>query len=105
MALRPPTPRPVDRAAGAFLIALMITGAFALWIAVPAGCLWLTSKVAEDSAEALVVGLPTTIVAMILTGLGLVWLNKLYLRITGVVAYYEAEEDEYGPGAAPRYLR
>ncbi len=94
-----------DRLAANFLVVLMIAGSFALWIVVPAGCLWIASKVVASSAEALLVGLPTTIVAMIAAGLGLAWLNKLYLRVTGVVAYYEAEEDEYGPGAAPRYLR
>ncbi len=105
MALRPPTPRAVDRAAAGFLIALMIAGSFAMWIAVPAGCLFLTSKVTATSAEALLVGLPATIAGMIAAGMGLVWLNRLYLRVTGVVAYYQAEEDEYGPGAAPRYFR
>lgn len=94
-----------DRFAASFLVVLMIVGSFALWMVVPAGCLWVASKVAANSAEALLVGLPTTIVAMIVAGLGLAWLNRLYLRVTGVMAYYEAEEDEYGPGAAPRYLR
>jgi len=91
--------------AAGFLIVLMAIGSFALWIAVPAGCLFLTSKIAANSAEALVIGLPTTIVAMILAAMGLAWMNRLYLRVTGVMAYYEAEEDEFGPGAAPRYLR
>ncbi len=95
----------MDRLAAGFLIALMVVGSFALWIAVPAGCLYLVSKVAANSAEALLAGLPTTIAAMILTALFLSWLNTLYLRVTGVIAFYEAEEREYGPGAAPRFLR
>jgi len=94
-----------DRLVASFLVVLMIVGSFALWTAVPMGCLWLIAKVADTSAEALLVGLPTTIVAMIFTAMALAWLNRLYLRVTGVIAYYEAEEDEYGPGAAPRYLR
>ena len=40
-----------------------------------------------------------------LFGAFLVWLNGLYMRVTGVIAAYEAEEKEFGPGAAPRYLR
>jgi len=40
---------------------------------------------------------------MLLLGMLLSWLNRLYLAITGVLAQYEAEEEELG--VAPRYLR
>ena len=35
----------------------------------------------------------------------LIWLNNLYLRVTGVIARYHAEEEEFGPGTGPRFLR
>lgn len=105
MALRPAEPRGLDRLAGSFLIALMAIGSFALWLGIPTLCLWITSKAAQDSAHQLLLDLPLTIIAMGLFGWFLTWLNGLYMRVTGVLAYYEAEEEEYGPGAAPRYLR
>jgi hypothetical protein len=84
---------------------LMGIGSLALWIGVPTLCLWATSKVSSSSADHLLLDLPLTIVAMGLFGAVLVWLNGLYMRVTGVIAAYEADEEEYGPGAAPRYLR
>ena len=40
---------------------------------------------------------------MIAFGLLLGWINRLYLRVTGVLARYEAEQEEFG--GAPRILR
>jgi hypothetical protein len=91
------------RLIGALLIVAMAIGSFALWIVVPLGCLWLSSKVVGSSAEEYLLGLPMTIAAMILFGMALVWLNRLYLRVTGVLARYEAEQEEFG--VAPRFLR
>lgn len=99
------TIRATDRFAAAFLMVLMGLGSFALWIGVPVLCLWATAQLASDSAEQLLLALPLTILAMALFGWFLVWLNGLYMRVTGVIAQYEAEEEEFGPGAAPRYLR
>ena len=87
----------------ALLICLMALGSFALWTIVPLGCLWMGSKLAGSSAEEYVIALPLTIVAMLLAGGLLIRLNRLYLAVTGVVAQYEAEEEELG--VAPRYLR
>jgi hypothetical protein len=102
---RPLSARASDRFAAGFLVALMTVGAFALWTGVPTLCLWITSHLANDSAHQLLLALPLTIAAMGLFGWFLVWLNGLYMRVTGVVAQYRAEEEELGPGAAPRYLR
>jgi hypothetical protein len=105
LALYPPPPRRVGRAAAGFLLILMAAGSMVLWIGVPAGCLWLAAHVARTSGEALVIGLPITILAMIAFGAFLAWLNRLYLRVTGSLAYWRAEEEEFGRAEAPRYLR
>jgi hypothetical protein len=91
------------RMAAVLLIAAMAVGSLALWLAVPAGCLWAASKLVGTSAEEYVVGLPLTILAMVAFGAFLVWLNRLYLGITGVLARYEAELEEVG--GAPPFLR
>jgi hypothetical protein len=103
MAARPQAAGAGARLLGALLIVAMAIGSFALWIVVPLGCLWLSSKVVGSSAEEYLLGLPMTIAAMILFGMALVWLNRLYLRVTGVLARYEAEREEFG--VAPRFLR
>lgn len=82
----------------------MAVGSLTLWIGVPAGTLWLVARFAGSTAEEYLVALPLTIGAMIAFASFLAWLNSLYLRVTGVLAYYRAEEDEFGPGAAPRHL-
>ena len=92
-----------ERLAGAVLIVLMAVGSLALWLLVPAApSLWLASKLVGSSAEEFLVGLPITVVAMVRFGAFLGWLNRLYLRVTGVLARYEAEEEEFG--VAPRFL-
>jgi hypothetical protein len=96
-------PGPGRRAAGVLLIAAMAVGSLALWLAVPAACLYAASKLVGTSGEEYVVGLPITIVAMVAFGAFLAWLNRLYLRITGVLARYEAELEELG--VAPAFLR
>jgi NADH:ubiquinone oxidoreductase subunit 5 (subunit L)/multisubunit Na+/H+ antiporter MnhA subunit len=91
------------RLAGVLLIAAMAIGSLALWLVVPAASLYAASKLVGTSAEEYVVGLPMTIAAMVAFGTFLVWLNRTYLRITGVLARYEAELEEVG--GAPPFLR
>jgi len=102
---RAPVARLADWLAAAFLMALMGVGAFALWIGVPIASLYGTSKVAHSTGEHFMLALSATVVAMICWGAFLSWLNRLYLRVTGVIARYQAEEEEFGPGAAPPFLR
>lgn len=102
MDARPQAASGADRIAGALLICLMAVGSFALWTVLPLGCLWVSSKVAGTSVEEYLLALPMTILAMLLLGLVLTWLNRLYLAITGVLAQYEAEEEEFG--IKPRFL-
>jgi hypothetical protein len=105
MRARPQAARVTDWLASAFLVALMAVGSFALWLGVPVACLALTSKMATSSADQFLLDLPLTVVAMMAWGGFLVWLNHLYLRVTGVIARYRAEEEEFGPGAGPRFIR
>ncbi len=99
------TARVANRVAAGFLLALMALGSFVLWLGVPAGCLYASSKVAGSSAEHYLLDLPMTIAAMIAWGALLVWLNALYLRVTGVIARYAAEDEEFGTDPGRRLLR
>jgi len=101
----PPMARVVDRLAIAFLLVLLAVGSLALWIAVPLGCLRLAWRLAGTSAEAYLLGLVLTVAGMIAFGALLVWINRLCLRVGGVIARYQAEEARYGPGTAQRFLR
>jgi hypothetical protein len=91
--------RPADRLAAGFLLCLMTVGSFVLWIGVPLGSLYVSSKFVDSLAGHFLVALPMTLVAMILWGSGLFWLNGLYLRITG---FFDEPED---PDEPPRRVR
>ena len=93
-----PALRPVDRMVAAFLLVLLGIGSLALWLVVPAGSLWLLSRLSDNSEYHLLVGLFAVPAAMMLFAPLLFWLNGLYLRVTGHWAY-DAEEDR------PRRLR
>ena len=93
-----PALRPVDRMVAAFLLVLLGIGSLALWLVVPAGSLWLLSRLSDNSEYHLLVGLFAVPAAMMLFAPLLFWLNGLYLRVTGHWAYDE-EEDR------PRRLR
>jgi hypothetical protein len=90
--------RPVDRIVAGFLLLLLAAGSLALWLVIPAGSLWLLSRLSENSLFHLLVGLFAVPTAMLLFAPVLFWLNGLYLRVTGHWAY-DAEEDR------PRRLR
>jgi hypothetical protein len=90
--------RPVDRIVAGFLLLLLAAGSLALWLVIPAGSLWLLSRLSESSLYHLLVGLFAVPTAMMLFAPVLFWLNGLYLRVTGHWAY-DAEEDR------PRRLR
>ena len=92
-----------DRAAGAFVVALLGAGCLVLWIGIPVACMWAAGKLTDDPADHYLVVLPAVLVGMILWGRGLFWLNRLYLRIRlGSRAWKELhEEDE----EEPRWIR
>ena len=88
-----------DALAATFLLALLAAGSLALWTAVPAASLWAAGKLARSKAEHFLIGLPLTLAAMAVWGTLLIWINALYLRVTG---FWEAFED---PDEPPRRLR
>ncbi len=90
----PHSARGRDRLAAGFLLALMAVGSLVLWIGVPVGCLYAASQIVESQANHYVVGLPLTLIGMLLFGTGLFWLNRLYMRITVPWLLKEAEEDD-----------
>jgi len=71
-----------DRAAAAFLLVLMALGSFALWVAVPAGCLWVVGHVTESTATAFIAVLLLIPGALGAVAVALSWLNRLYMRVT-----------------------
>jgi hypothetical protein len=95
---RPLGLRLLDRLVAAFLLALMAVGSLALWIGVPAACLYLAAKWSETAAEHFVIALPVTLAGMVLFGSLLFWINGIYLRVAGVIRMSaddpQAEKDE-----------
>ena len=83
---------PADRVAAAFLLVLLALGSLLLWIAVPAGWLWITSKIAHSAASHIVIGIAGMPIPIIFFGSMLAWLNGLYLRVTGAVRYDDEGE-------------
>jgi hypothetical protein len=71
-----------------------------LWIGVPAAALYVSGQLTSTRGGHVIIALPLTLVAMVAFGAFLIWLNRLYLRITIPWAVAEADEDE-----DPRRLR
>ena len=91
---QPGARRTSDRLAAAFLLVVMAVGCLILWIGIPVGALYLTSRVATDNGQHLLLVLPTTLAAMIAFASGLFWVNRLYLRVTGAVEAVDEDWDE-----------
>jgi hypothetical protein len=86
-----------ERVIGALLLLLMVIGAFALWIGVPAAALWALGKATRDPTEHLILGLIGVPLGMILFGLVLAVLNTAYLRVSGVSFAASDDESEWRP--------
>jgi hypothetical protein len=86
-----------DRVLGALLLLLMVIGAFALWIGVPAAALWALGKLTGDPTEHLILGLIAVPLGMVLFGLVLAVLNTAYLRVSGVSFVTSGDESEWRP--------
>ena len=81
-----------DRLVAAFLWLLMAVGCLAMWVAVPAGWLWVAGQITADQAQHItlsVIGVP---LAIILWARGLFWLNRLHMRVTLPLLVRELEE-------------
>ncbi|MGH2954056.1 MAG: hypothetical protein ACRDK9_08560 [Solirubrobacterales bacterium] len=90
------TPGTRERLAGAFVLVVMALSCLVFWIGIPVGGLWALSKATDSFAGHFVIGLIGVPIAMALFSPALFWLNGLYLRVTGVMARLEAEEEETG---------
>jgi hypothetical protein len=86
-----------NRLLGALLLALMVIGAFALWVGVPAAVLWTLGKLSGDATQHLILGLIAVPLGMILFGLVLAVLNTAYLRVSGVSFAASDDESEWRP--------
>src|SRR5829696_6967312 len=74
---------PATRLLEALLLLLLVVGAFALWVGVPATVLWALGKATTDPTEHLILGLIAVPVGMVLFGLVLVVINTAFLRVSG----------------------
>src|SRR4051794_2163087 len=86
--------RAVDRAVAACLLVLMAIGCFALWLAVPAAVLLMLSRATDSATLHLTLGLLLVPLAMIVFAQLLLWMNRLYLQVTGVLARLDSGDDE-----------
>jgi hypothetical protein len=86
---------PVDRLAAGFLLVLLALGSLALWVVVPAGWLWVASKLTNSGTShfaASILGMPVAIIAF---GVVLAWINRLYMRVRwSHVPPPEADDEE-----------
>ena len=88
------------------LLALMAVGSLALWMAVPALCLYATGKATNSATAQFLTALPLTAIAMLAFGAVLASLNQVYLRVSGAIERHEAaEREDFAPGEAPGTLR
>lgn len=87
-----------DRLVATFLLLLLVVGSLGLWIGIPVGTLWALAQATDSSVHHFVLGLIGVPLAMALYAPFLLWVNALYLRVTGV--YRPGDGD--GP---PRRLR
>ena len=94
-----PAPRALGagrRAAALFVLAVMLASCVFFWVGIPFGALYLLGHALESPSVHFVAGLISVPLLMVLFTPVLFWLNALYLRITGVLARLEADEEEYG---------
>jgi hypothetical protein len=85
------------RGIAALLLLLLVIGAFALWVGVPAAVLWSLGKLSSNQTEHLVLGLIAVPLAMVLFGLVLALVNTAYLRVSGVRIATAEDESSWTP--------
>lgn len=81
-----------ERIAGAFVLAVMALACVGWWIGVPVLTLWGLGEATDDGPTHFVGGLIGVPAAMALTAPILIWLNALYLRVTGALARAQADD-------------
>jgi ABC-type proline/glycine betaine transport system permease subunit len=85
-----------DRIAAAFVLVMLAACCLVFWIGLPLAVLWALSKATDDATTHFVSGLIGVPLAMVAFAPALFWLNNLYLRVTGVLARLEEDEEESG---------
>jgi hypothetical protein len=85
-----------ERILGTFVLAVMTVACLGWWIGVPLLTLWGLAQATNDGPTHFVGGLIGVPLMMVLTAPILIWLNGLYLRVTGILARAQADEDESG---------
>jgi hypothetical protein len=83
-----------ERIAGAFVLVVMALACTVLWVGIPAACLWGLGELTDSGTTHFVVALVGIPAAMVLYSPVLFWLNRLYLRVTGVLARLDRDQDE-----------
>jgi ABC-type dipeptide/oligopeptide/nickel transport system permease component len=83
-----------DRIAGAVVLVVLAACCLVFWIGVPVAVLWALSKATDDAATHFVSGLIGVPLAMAAFAPALFWLNGLYLRVSGVLARLEEDEED-----------
>lgn len=82
-----------DRAAAAFLLAVLAVGCLALFVGVPVGVLWGLSNLTDSLVTHFVLGLIGIPLLIALLSPALFWVNALYLRVTAAGEPDEEDED------------
>jgi ABC-type dipeptide/oligopeptide/nickel transport system permease component len=82
----------LERVAGTVLLGLMVLGGFVLWIGIPIAVLWAAGKAADSISEHYLIALLAVPSAMLLFAFVLVWINTLYLRVTGLGTPQDEED-------------
>jgi hypothetical protein len=85
-----------ERILGTFVLAVMTAACVGWWIGVPLLTLYGLAQLTDDGPTHFVGGLIGVPLTMAATAPILIWLNGLYLRVTGILARAEADEDETG---------
>jgi hypothetical protein len=85
-----------ERILGTFVLAVMTVACVGWWIGVPLATLWGLAQLTDDGPTHFVGGLIGVPLMMAVTAPILIWLNNLYLRVTGILARAAADEDESG---------
>lgn len=75
--------RMVNRLTASGIAVLLIAGSAVVWLGIPAGCIWLSSKTARSVSDSFAILLGVCPVAMVAFSLVLVKLNGVYLRLRG----------------------
>ena len=84
------------RVAGFFVLAVLLIACVVFWVGVPLAFLWGLGHATDSGTTHFVVGLLGAPLAMAAFSPVLFWLNNLHLRVTGVLARAEADEEEAG---------